>query len=116
MGNNSKLKNTLIDLSICCIIVVIVYFQSINRPWIFYDENTIPEEINFPIPSSLNELFEIIKAFGITNNLSSSNIIYSSNYATRSSLLAAPITMRSEERRVGKECTSWCRSRWSPYH
>ena len=25
-------------------------------------------------------------------------------------------TERSEERRVGKECTSWCRSRWSPYH
>ena len=25
-------------------------------------------------------------------------------------------TTRSEERRVGKECTSWCRSRWSPYH
>src|SRR3546814_10023247 len=24
--------------------------------------------------------------------------------------------MRSEERRVGKECVSTCRSRWSPYH
>src|SRR6184192_4731679 len=23
---------------------------------------------------------------------------------------------RSEERRVGKECQSTCRSRWSPYH
>ena len=23
---------------------------------------------------------------------------------------------RSEERRVGKECCSWCISRWSPYH
>ena len=23
---------------------------------------------------------------------------------------------RSEERRVGKECVSLCRSRWSPYH
>ena len=23
---------------------------------------------------------------------------------------------RSEERRVGKECLCWCRSRWSPYH
>src|SRR3546814_15455240 len=23
---------------------------------------------------------------------------------------------RSEERRVGKECVSMCRSRWSPYH
>src|SRR3546814_17489735 len=24
--------------------------------------------------------------------------------------------VRSEERRVGKECASTCRSRWSPYH
>ena len=29
---------------------------------------------------------------------------------------AARALLRSEERRVGKECTSWCRSRWSPYH
>src|SRR3546814_20074999 len=28
-------------------------------------------------------------------------------------LIVAP---RSEERRVGKECVSTCRSRWSPYH
>src|SRR3546814_14257829 len=28
-----------------------------------------------------------------------------------------PIALyRSEERRVGKECVSTCRSRWSPYH
>src|SRR3546814_2691306 len=27
-----------------------------------------------------------------------------------------PIVHRSEERRVGKECVSTCRSRWSPYH
>src|SRR3546814_11523364 len=26
------------------------------------------------------------------------------------------IGIRSEERRVGKECVSTCRSRWSPYH
>ena len=25
-------------------------------------------------------------------------------------------SLRSEERRVGKECTPVCRSRWSPYH
>ena len=35
-------------------------------------------------------------------------------------LVALPVherayEVRSEERRVGKECTSWCRSRWSPY-
>src|SRR3546814_12857753 len=27
-----------------------------------------------------------------------------------------PRFLRSEERRVGKECVSTCRSRWSPYH
>src|SRR3546814_9714490 len=26
------------------------------------------------------------------------------------------LNYRSEERRVGKECVSTCRSRWSPYH
>ena len=31
-------------------------------------------------------------------------------YAGRSDLV------RSEERRVGKECLHQCRSRWSPYH
>src|SRR3546814_12462041 len=28
----------------------------------------------------------------------------------------APLVSRSEERRVGTECVSTCRSRWSPYH
>src|SRR3546814_12027242 len=28
----------------------------------------------------------------------------------------APEQRRSEERRVGQECVSTCRSRWSPYH
>src|SRR3546814_15788252 len=27
-----------------------------------------------------------------------------------------PLSSRSEERRVGKECGSTCRSRWSPQH
>src|SRR3546814_3836910 len=36
--------------------------------------------------------------------------------ARRSMPLATPGHARSEERRVGKECVSTCRSRWSPYH
>src|SRR3546814_17148757 len=31
-------------------------------------------------------------------------------------LRACQSSGRSEERRVGKECVSTCRSRWSPYH
>src|SRR3546814_2108031 len=30
--------------------------------------------------------------------------------------LLSGLGIRSEERRVGKECVSTCRSRWSPYH
>src|SRR3546814_5283684 len=29
---------------------------------------------------------------------------------------ARTLSIRSEERRGGKECVSTCRSRWSPYH
>src|SRR3546814_2512256 len=35
---------------------------------------------------------------------------------TRSSAGQGARRQRSEERRVGKECVSTCRSRWSPYH
>src|SRR3546814_11255703 len=36
--------------------------------------------------------------------------------ATLLDAIAARAGIRSEERRVGKECVSTCRSRWSPYH
>src|SRR3546814_5399407 len=35
---------------------------------------------------------------------------------TRDKLVVISAIRRSEERRVGKECVSTCRSRWSPYH
>src|SRR3546814_16663974 len=39
-----------------------------------------------------------------------------SNPAFDASTLEIWGPLRSEERRVGKECVSTCRSRWSPYH
>src|SRR3546814_11090082 len=37
-------------------------------------------------------------------------------FTYRFPLLQSGTYWRSEERRVGKECVSTCRSRWSPYH
>src|SRR3546814_13389266 len=37
-------------------------------------------------------------------------------YKQAAFLLHQTTERRSEERRVGKECVSTCRSRWSPYH
>src|SRR3546814_9097203 len=36
--------------------------------------------------------------------------------AVRQGLGMTTLPCRSEERRVGKECVSTCRYRWSPYH
>src|SRR3546814_14216890 len=38
------------------------------------------------------------------------------NWIGKSQGLEFSFKLRSEERRVGKECVSTCRSRWSPYH
>src|SRR3546814_8090228 len=56
-----------------------------------------------------------------TLKLNSILILVASVTLTQVSLLMQPTTQlkgkhsRSEERRVGKECVSTCRSRWSPY-
>ena len=44
------------------------------------------------------------------------HIVFSTEYTNFFSSAAASSLHRSEERRVGKECASKCRSRWSPYH
>src|SRR3546814_15284745 len=36
-------------------------------------------------------------------------------FAARRGEATVALSIRSEERRVGKECVSTCRSRWSPY-
>ena len=41
-------------------------------------------------------------------------VVTALGYGTRG--LSVGQRVRSEERRVGKECPSKCRSRWSPYH
>src|SRR3546814_17994088 len=45
------------------------------------------------------------------------SLLLSSQYSpTTNGEVSFAMSARSEERRVGKECVSTCRSRWSPYH
>src|SRR3546814_18252843 len=46
----------------------------------------------------------------------SRHLMYSSKLSSASVCRSFCLVRRSEERRVGKECVSTCRSRWSPYH
>ena len=47
------------------------------------------------------------------NTHSTINVIHAS---VDSPCISSKNCLRSEERRVGKECSEPCRSRWSPYH
>ena len=47
----------------------------------------------------------------------SGHFLYAVNEVGGKGMVSAfSIDRRSEERRVGKECVTTCRSRWSPYH
>src|SRR3546814_12922737 len=62
----------------------------------------------------------LLKAQGVTGHGIRTEIIESAlaiiEDAAFAPLFAPDVLARSEERRVGKECVSTCRSRWSPYH
>src|SRR3546814_8209479 len=49
-------------------------------------------------------------------NVREARPIYRQPIQTVIASMSLPFLGRSEERRVGKECVSTCRSRWSPYH
>ena len=63
--------------------------------------------------SLLNRAFFGIPPLSNKNGVCTNAILGFSNMLFKMKNDIAP---RSEERRVGKECASMCRSRWSPYH
>src|SRR3546814_14786346 len=63
-------------------------------------------------------LTDAIDLYGRVENLFDEDYQTVATYGTpgRSATVGVRWAFRSEERRVGKECGSTCRSRWSPYH
>src|SRR3546814_5572861 len=63
-------------------------------------------------------LFDVLTAVGITSVVVSFDGYGDSGQIEGIEARNADdeVALRSEERRVGKECVSTCRSRWSPYH
>ena len=59
---------------------------------------------------AMNMLFYV----RINNSMQKMDNVYASNAELTE--LSQVFEKRSEERRVGKECSEPCRSRWSPYH
>src|SRR3546814_14407115 len=69
----------------------------------------------YPLPpeqANLRVLESFRSSFGTALGFSDHTL----GNAAAAAAVALGARVRSEERRVGKECVSTCRSRWSPYH
>src|SRR3546814_3897497 len=67
------------------------------------------------LPSTRVDAFNVDLANELTRNGRRSGLTFAPEGGSER-LRKVINKMRSEERRVGKECVSTCRSRWSPYH
>ena len=72
--------------------------KNISKYWVEAQERIIIED-------NYNFLYNFFKTHSLNGNFDQNNF-------TNNKVTAGIIYIRSEERRVGKEC----RSRWSPYH
>src|SRR3546814_2502202 len=59
---------------------------------------------------------DILRIFGVGVGVVGSQLEIGRGQQRQLRLQPLDLRLRSEERRVGKECVSPCRSRWSPYH
>src|SRR3546814_13166061 len=72
-----------------------------------------------PLPLEVKQRFEamtgatLVEGYGLTE---SSPVLCCNPFEGLNKPGTVGQPVRSEERRVGKECVSTCRSRWSPYH
>ena len=66
----------------------------------------IMQKYHIPCDTSLEDWRTDLWRFGYSGDVAINNL----------SVYMVEALTRSEERRVGKECASMCRSRWSPYH
>src|SRR3546814_14167012 len=90
-------------------------FRSIKAPECFEIERRLKEELNIPVMHDDQHGTAIISGAALINACALQKKKLEKIKIVVNGAGAAAIS-RSEERRVGKECVSTCRSRWSPYH
>src|SRR3546814_1235399 len=96
--------------------IIFVFFVSCVLCFFFFKQKTayemrISDWSSGVCSSDLANFYDFAPSVGITYTVPSllgSKLGQATEFSARA--------FRSEERRVGKECVSTCRSRWSPYH
>src|SRR3546814_20071262 len=86
----------------------------------FIDENAAPDGVAVLADGGIGKVKDVDRSADVQGNLLLAdrglNTIRESAGVTGENRGLETAAKRSEERRVGKECVSTCRSRWSPNH
>ena len=81
------------------------------------DDEKSNHELRQEIYGQIKRLLELATQYGFNDNLWHNYLTYLlMTNENPFSMTCEKQGARSEERRVGKECSEPCRSRWSPYH
>ena len=99
---------------IALVLVFIIFKNSLSKYGIIFENLT--KSLNLAI---LGKYRKVSYPGGLTSEMIAlmekfNNLI--TTFKATSEDIDRKLKIRSEERRVGKECASMCRSRWSPYH
>ena len=106
--------------------LAVIFFR--NDGWRWWTVDGMREGGNLTGGLGLNEQWNVVircgalksketwepSAWFVRDLINGKSYLLNRNVSSSSSL--CKWILRSEERRVGKECWTWCRSRWSPYH
>src|SRR3546814_18678675 len=94
------------------------YAQARKALWAAVNPHTGKRRIDEAFPQELRESTNEQEMFIRFKSGSTWQLVGSDRYNSLVGAGVAGVTFseRSEERRVGKECVSTCRSWWSPYH
>lgn len=88
VGNKKENLNKDLYLFATISIVFFVYFFSLFRPWQPFDERLLYNETLFPIPVTISEMPEVIKAFVVNYHMESMNSFFSNFMTIRSNPIA----------------------------
>ena len=66
--------------------------------------------------NTVSSMYRQQKGNNMKAPVSAENTFYTAETPKVYQIFTTDNMLRSEERRVGKECLRLCRSRWSPYH
>src|SRR3546814_6054646 len=94
------------DVGLVCVVYLLFFFFKQKTAYEMRISDWSSDVCSSDLSSRIRSTPVVLRILGV---------VLGRNVSPKKSGLRAR-TCRSEERRVGKECVSTCRSRWSPYH